>query len=399
MVVEVGTPYPVEEPDADALELLPPSAGHVLDGGPAWSSTGGDGELVVTSHGLIACDVRSGECAGVDWRDFNPATDVISEGEASTLRLHFAGFEPVEFTVDARLASNIVALYPFDPPSPAVVPDPALSPAPDLAEPEADTLNQTPESEIEARADQWDNEPLPKWATTAISDEEYDDYRSAPLFRRRWFWAGAVAALVTVAAASLVLSGSGNSSVEIAAFASANPTGGIGSNEGADTLDPSSPTIATTTVQMTTTPAAAVETTTRALSLPTLGSPTADTAAGSTADDGSEAFQPNDELASTSSTTTANPTTTVSTTTASTTTSPTTTVSTTTASTTTTASSVPAEGDCHPAYEGCVPYYPGDALDCSDIDTSGGPVRLREIGVDPYGLDDDGDGIACEAAD
>lgn len=56
------------------------------------------------------------------------------------------------------------------------------------------------------------------------------------------------------------------------------------------------------------------------------------------------------------------------------------------------------ESDCHPGYEGaCVPF-------ASDVDCAGGsgngpayvrgPVRI--VGDDPYDLDRDGDGVACE---
>lgn len=55
-------------------------------------------------------------------------------------------------------------------------------------------------------------------------------------------------------------------------------------------------------------------------------------------------------------------------------------------------------GECHPSYEWvCVPY-------ASDVDCAGGsgngpayvsgPVKV--VGPDVYGLDRDGDGIACE---
>jgi hypothetical protein len=48
---------------------------------------------------------------------------------------------------------------------------------------------------------------------------------------------------------------------------------------------------------------------------------------------------------------------------------------------------------CDPNYGGCVPLYPPD-LDCSDIKALGlAPVTV--IGLDPHGLDADGDGSAC----
>jgi endonuclease YncB( thermonuclease family) len=55
---------------------------------------------------------------------------------------------------------------------------------------------------------------------------------------------------------------------------------------------------------------------------------------------------------------------------------------------------------CHPDYKTCIPIK-GDGsgngqendLDCGDI---GKPVYVRQIGVDPYRLDADSDGIGCE---
>jgi endonuclease YncB( thermonuclease family) len=55
---------------------------------------------------------------------------------------------------------------------------------------------------------------------------------------------------------------------------------------------------------------------------------------------------------------------------------------------------------CHPDYKTCIPIK-GDGsgngqendLDCGDI---GKPVYLRQIGVDPYRLDADSDGVGCE---
>ncbi|WP_419933219.1 HNH endonuclease family protein [Candidatus Poriferisodalis sp.] len=54
-----------------------------------------------------------------------------------------------------------------------------------------------------------------------------------------------------------------------------------------------------------------------------------------------------------------------------------------------------AVGDCHPAYEPCLPNLPGDALNCGDLTADQRPVRVKEIGVDPYRLDRDGDGWGC----
>jgi hypothetical protein len=52
--------------------------------------------------------------------------------------------------------------------------------------------------------------------------------------------------------------------------------------------------------------------------------------------------------------------------------------------------------DCHPSYTGCVPM-------ASDVDCRGGsgdgPAytgQVNVVGPDVYGLDRDGDGVACE---
>lgn len=59
----------------------------------------------------------------------------------------------------------------------------------------------------------------------------------------------------------------------------------------------------------------------------------------------------------------------------------------------------PAGSDCDPNYSGCVPnVYPSD-VDCATGSGNGpyfaaGPVKV--IGIDRYGLDRDGDGLACD---
>lgn len=69
---------------------------------------------------------------------------------------------------------------------------------------------------------------------------------------------------------------------------------------------------------------------------------------------------------------------------------------TTTLAPTTTASSA----GCHSAYVDCVPI--DSDVDCAGGSGNGpsyvrGPIRVKTIGIDPYGLDRDNDGIGCES--
>lgn len=53
----------------------------------------------------------------------------------------------------------------------------------------------------------------------------------------------------------------------------------------------------------------------------------------------------------------------------------------------------PSPSDCHPDYDPCIPYFPGDALNCADVG-----VSVIVIGTDPYRLDgNDNDGKGCES--
>ena len=67
----------------------------------------------------------------------------------------------------------------------------------------------------------------------------------------------------------------------------------------------------------------------------------------------------------------------------------------TTAATTQTPTSTTAASDCHPAYDPCLPNRAGDAINCGDLTAAQKPVRVRQIGVDPYRLDSDRDGWGC----
>ncbi len=73
----------------------------------------------------------------------------------------------------------------------------------------------------------------------------------------------------------------------------------------------------------------------------------------------------------------------------------TTTVATTTTAAPTTTEAPPTTArDCHPNYTPCIPFFPGDALNCGDI-----RIQVRIVGgADPYRLDgNDNDGWGCES--
>ena len=59
------------------------------------------------------------------------------------------------------------------------------------------------------------------------------------------------------------------------------------------------------------------------------------------------------------------------------------------------ATTQPPEPDCHPAYTPCLPNLASDALNCGDLTADQKPVTVNEIGVDPYRLDRDRDGVGC----
>ena len=69
----------------------------------------------------------------------------------------------------------------------------------------------------------------------------------------------------------------------------------------------------------------------------------------------------------------------------------------TTTATSTAVAAEPSSADdlCHPAYIPCLPNLPGDAVNCGDLESGQKPVQVREIGVDPYRLDRDKNGVGC----
>ena len=69
--------------------------------------------------------------------------------------------------------------------------------------------------------------------------------------------------------------------------------------------------------------------------------------------------------------------------------------STTTTSTTSVAPTTSGDASCHPAYSPCIPYLPGDALNCGDLSSSQRPVTVFDVNNDPYRLDGNNDGFGC----
>jgi hypothetical protein len=415
VVGEAWTPYPVEEPSAEVLDQLPSYAGRVLDSGRARSSVGLDGELVVTSRGLVAFDLRSGQHAGIDWYEFDPDNDVAAGEGASTLRLHFPGYEPVEFTVDPRFASNIVALCPRDP-APGPLPtadaldpdtldlghrldlghqlDPDNQPHPQLDhryEPEPDTFER-PVDEFES-PDAWDEEhedgdpaasvegvegveaELPTWVVLHEMDLQISPESAGHVHRSRFLAAAAAVTLVAAAAAwTLLVAAFDEARIDVAALSDTPVAGETDAWNAGEVQDPGSPPATdpvATTVQPLPLPTAASLSSTSPP--PTADEPTVEDQAESTvtvtaAPSGPDSGHKRDSGAPT--TTTTDP-------------------------ATSWFSLVSDPDACHPAYEGCIPFFPGDALDCADI-ADLGPIRLRLTGADPYILDIDEDGIGCE---
>jgi len=74
---------------------------------------------------------------------------------------------------------------------------------------------------------------------------------------------------------------------------------------------------------------------------------------------------------------------------------PSTTTTTTTTSTTTVSPTTTTDANCHPAYSPCIPYLPGDALNCGDLSSAQRPVTVIDVNNDPYRLDGDNDGFGC----
>lgn len=95
--------------------------------------------------------------------------------------------------------------------------------------------------------------------------------------------------------------------------------------------------------------------------------------------------------------TTATPTTPAPTTAPPTTAAPTTAPPTTPAPTTAPPTTAATTNGCHPAYSPCIPFHPGDALNCGDLSSAQKPVTVLDVNVDPYGLDGDNDGRGCES--
>ncbi len=109
MGLRLTLPYSPGEPGPEVGDALPASAGMVLDAGMTWSNTG-SGELVITSVGLVACDLESMEMAGVAWPSFDAGSQLSDLGTYASIAMHVDGCGTLTFGIDHRLAANIWAI-------------------------------------------------------------------------------------------------------------------------------------------------------------------------------------------------------------------------------------------------------------------------------------------------
>jgi hypothetical protein len=197
---------------------------------------------------------------------------------------------------------------------------------------------------------------------------------SARRFRRSRFWAAAAITLAAAAAWSVLVAASDDARIDVAASSDIPAASETDVWKTAEMQDPGSPSttdLVATTVQPLPLPTAASLSSTSPS--PTADEPAVEDQAESTVtvttapEPGSGAKQQDSGAPATTSA----------------------------APSTTWFSFVTDPDACHPAYEDCIPFFPGDALDCADL-ANLGPIRLRLTGADPYILDIDEDGIGCE---
>lgn len=227
----------------------------------------------------------------------------------------------------------------------------------------------------------------PPETAAAMVDASLGPHARSAWWRRKWALLPVAVVLMIIAGSALVDApdldesavdvidaGSGRDDEQLNHF-SASPDG-----DGTTPPDPAttSSTPATTTTTTTTTTTSTSEASTSS-TVPDEVSTTASTAALSNSV--TSATAPPSSTATTAPSTTVAPSSTQP---------PTTRASTATQSTSTTSG-------CHPAYRPCLPHHPGDALNCGDLPSSLKPVTVIDVGVDPYGLDADSDGVGCES--
>ena len=82
--------------------------GVVLGGGPTRSSWG-DGELLLTDIGVMACDVGSGEVVLNGWATFT-ADRVRATPDRSIVTVVVDGYGPIELEIGTDLAHNLIAV-------------------------------------------------------------------------------------------------------------------------------------------------------------------------------------------------------------------------------------------------------------------------------------------------
>lgn len=346
MVTQLVVPWILVEVEPQVRALLETRrAGQLLGQGDI-ESDGISGVAVPTPSGLALCDVAHGEVRGVPWNLVPPATPTL--GTEASLVLPLAGSESIVITVDGRFAEVIEALRSqlADRPNPDHVELVLAQPASTIAPPIRPTATARVTQAVK---------PPPPLPPPPVVEPHLPPKRAGVGKRAVGIAAGVVG--LGIAATQLVPEPATEIDAGVDIGAETTLLGVLGATTIAEPAE-------TTTVSSTT----------------TTESPTT-------------TEQTTTTLATTASTTTEAPTTT----TQSTTTAPPTTVRTTTTAVSTTAAPTTTERKCDPNYSGCVPI-------ASDVDCAGGsgngpayvsgPVEV--IGTDIYGLDRDGDGIACE---
>ncbi len=111
MVLRVEVPFPTTQPAADVADLvLEHRMGQIIDSGPVWSEWG-EGQLVLTSNGVIICDTENGDAVSINWSDVGgEAPEDLDPNNRARIPLKLDSQDPVELQLDGHLFANMSAL-------------------------------------------------------------------------------------------------------------------------------------------------------------------------------------------------------------------------------------------------------------------------------------------------